>query len=175
MQTSYSQQPALGFSGQLDRRHPHSTLTVKNTEASASINFGLAVKRNGSPTTDLDVLLPAAESDAVLGFVIREQTYARVWTDQDGNQVGQLDSNGLVPDTLMNVATMGRMLVQCDSGCTAGDGLWVRAVATGSERLGAPEDADDSTDMIDCTTQAKWETSASAGGLAWLRFDFTNI
>jgi hypothetical protein len=174
-QTTYSNMPALGYSGTVDKSQPYSTLTMKNTEASAAIRFGVAVKRNGSPTTDLDALLPTVETDKVVGIVERLTTYSRVWTDELGNTVGQLNATGLVPSTLMSVVTSGRMLVECRTGCTAGQGLWVRAVAAGAEYLGALENADDSTDMIDCTTQAKWETSAAAGGLAWLRFDFTNI
>lgn len=175
-QTSYSLQPAIGYAGELDRTRPYSTLTMKNVEASASIRMGAAVKRKAAATTDLDAVLPAAESDKVLGLVVREQTYTRTWTNQDGTTVGQLDGTGLIPSTMMVVATMGRMLVHVRTGATAGQGVWVRAVSGGDpEYLGAIENADDSTDTIDCTTQAKFETSCAADGYAWIVFDFTNI
>lgn len=175
-QTSYSLQPAIGFPGELDRTRPFSLLTMKNTEASASIRFGSAVKRNGSPTTDLDAVLPAAETDKVLGLVVRDMSYTRTWTAADGTTVGQLDSTGLVPGVMFQVATMGRMLVHVRTGATAGQGVWVRAVSGGaSEYLGAIENADDLTNTIDCTTQAKFVTSCAADGHAWIEFDFTNI
>lgn len=176
LQSSYSLQPPIGQAGQLDRYAPHTLLTMKNTEASASMRFGIAVKRKGSATTDLDAVLPAAESDKVLGMVVREQVYARTYTTADGDVVGNLDSTGLVPGTLFNVATQGRMLVHCRTGATAGQGVWIRAVSDGApEYLGAVENADDLTDTIDCTTQAKFETSCAADGLAWITFDFRNI
>ena len=175
-QTTYSSQPAIGYSGSLDRNAPFSDLTVKNVESSASIPFGKAVKfKTSSPDSDLDVLLPAAESDRIEGIVIRDDTYARTWTDDAGTVNGQLDGTGLIPGTLMRIATKGRMLVACASGCAPGDGLWVRAVAGVGETLGALENADDSTDTVDCTTQGRWLTTAVADGLAWLEFDFTNI
>lgn len=173
-QTTYGLQPALGFSGDLDRKAPHRTLTMKNTEATASIPFGVAVKRKAAAATDMDAVLPAAETDTVLGFVVREQTYSLKYTNQDGDAFGQLDDKGLMVGTLFTVAVMGRMLVTVRTGCTAGQGVWIRAVAAGVEVLGAPENADDGTDMIDATKQAHFETTASANGLAWVAFDFTN-
>lgn len=176
LQSTYGLQPALGFTGTLDKSRPFSLLTMKNVEASASIRMGSAVKRKASATTDLDAVLPTAESDKVLGFVVRENSFAPAWTDLSGQTAGNLDSTGLVPGTLMNVATMGRMLVHVRTGCTAGQGVWVRAVSGGlPEYLGAIENADDSTDTIDCTTQAKFVTSCAADGQAWVEFDFTNI
>lgn len=173
-QTTYSFQPAIGYAGSLDRSRPHATLTMKNVEASASMPFGSAVCRDlVSPASDMSALQPALESNKVAGIILREDTYARTWTDADGTVNGQLDGTGLIPGTMFTCVTMGRMLVKCDSGCVPGDGLWVRAVAGAGEALGALENADDSTDMIDCTKYATWETTASADGLAWLSFDFT--
>lgn len=176
LQSTYSLQPDLGFPGQLDRSRPFSTLTMKNTEASAQIRMGSAVKRNGAPTTDLDALLPVLETDKVLGLVVREDTYSRTYTGADGVTFGQLGADGLVPNTLFTCATVGRMLVHVRTGATAGQGVWVRCTAnSGTEYLGSIENADDGTEMIDCTTQAKFVTSCAADGVAWIEFDFTNI
>lgn len=176
LQSSYGLQPTVGQPGQLDRYAPHTILTMKNAEASASIRMGAAVKRKAAATTDLDAVLPAAETDKILGFVVRDQSYARTYTDQDGNTIGQLDSTGLVPNTLMQVAVAGRMLVHVRTGCTAGTKVWIRAVSGGApEYLGAVENADDSTDMIDLGTLAIFETSCAADGLAWVRFNFTGL
>lgn len=172
-QTTYGFQPAIGFAGSLDRNSPYRTLTMKSVDT-ASMPFGSAVCRDlTSPASDFSILQPAAESNLVRGIVLREDTYARTWVDADGTTQGQLDGTGLIPGTFMTIVTMGRMLVKCDSGCVPGDGLWVRAVAGAGEALGALENADDSTDMIDCTKFAQWETTAAADGLAWLSFDFT--
>ena len=81
---------------------------------------------------------------------------------------------GLLPGAIMNVLRKGRIWVVCESGCDPDDRLWVRAVAGAGEYLGACENADDSTDTIDCTGQGVWRTTAAAGELAVLEVDFTN-
>lgn len=174
-QTTYLDAPALGFAGSLDYKRPNATLTMKNTEASASIPFAKGVKRKASATTDYDATFPSAQADRILGIVVRNNTYARTWTDESGVVMGQLDAVGLVPGTLMTVATTGRMLVTAAAAVTAGAGLFVRCVAGGGKVVGDLEAAADGINTVDCSTQGRWETSASAGGLAWLSFNFTNI
>lgn len=172
VQSSYSTAPAIGYAGTLDSNLAHDIVTMKNAEASTSIAFGLAVKFKDTVTTDKDAVLPAAETDSVLGIVLRSGTYAVAWTDLDGNVHGQLDATGLVPSAMMNVLRKGRVLVTCVSGCEAGDKLWVRAVTGTHTSIGGLENADDSTNMIDATSKGTWMTSASAGGLAWLDVSF---
>lgn len=173
LQTTYSEKPAIGYEGQIDG-DDYVARPYKNAEASASIAFGRAVVRAAAPTTDFDAVLPSAETDKVIGIVARSNSYEPYWTDTAGNAHGQLKSDGLVPGTMMNVVRRGRMLVKAATAVTPGDRLWVRAVAAGAEYLGALEDADDGTDTIDCTMQGEWQSTASAGGLAWLEFDFIN-
>lgn len=173
VQSTFSDNPAIGFAGTLDSNLAHDVVTMKNAEASASIAFGRAVKFKDTVTTDKDAVLPAAETDTVLGIVIRSETYDPAWTDMDGTVHGLLDSTGVKPGGWLNVLRRGRILVVCEDGCEAGDKLWVRAVAAGDpEFLGGLNSADDGTDMIDCTSKGMWLTSASAGGLAWLDVNF---
>lgn len=174
-QTTYSDAPTgKGFSGMPGTPDRNEYVTLKNVEASASIQMGRAVKLDlSAPESDYSALLPAAEADIIFGIVAFSQSYARAWTDSDGVVHGNLSSTGILPGAFMAVATRGRLLVQCDSGCLPGDHLWVRAVAGGGENLGACENADDSTDMCDCTNAGQWLTTAAADGLAWLTFDFT--
>lgn len=175
LQSTYNAAPAIGYEGMLQGNSPSHKRTYKNAEASASIPFGKAVVyKISAPDTDLDVLLPAAASDKVAGIVIHSHDYGRAWTDADGNVHGELDSTGLRPGTLMSVLRQGVILVKVPTGCAVGDRLWVRAVATSGEELGACENADDSTDMIDCTKQGQFLTSAAANGLAWLEVNFLN-
>lgn len=175
LQTTYSTAPAIGFEGQLEGSYPVSLLTVKNAEASASIAFGRGVVRKGSPTSDLDAILPADENGKMIGIVVHRHDYARAWVDASGTTQGDLDATGLRPGVLMQVLRKGRILVKCEDGCVPGDRLWVRGVgSTPPEYLGGLNSADDSTDMIDATAQGEWLTTAIAGGLAWLEVDFTN-
>lgn len=173
VQSTFGDNPAIGFAGTLDSNLAHDVITMKNAEASASIAFGRAVKFKDTVTSDKDAVLPAAETDTILGIVLRSDTYAVAWTDLDGNTYGQLDSTGVKPEAFLNVLRRGRVLVVCEDGCEPGDKLWVRAVAGGDpEFLGGLNSADDSTDMIDCTSKGTWMTTASAGGLAWLDVNF---
>lgn len=173
-QTTYSERPDIGFSGMPATPDMNTYLALKNVEASVSIPFGVGVKfKTSSPGSDYDALLPAAETDVIVGITTFSQNYDRAWIDSDGVTHGDLDANGLRTGSMMQVAIKGRLLVQCDTGCVPGDHLWIRAVAGAGERLGACENADDSTDMIDCTNAGLWTTTAAADGLAWLQFDFT--
>lgn len=173
IQTTYSDGPAAGYAGMPAVPDKNDYEPARNAEASASIPVGVAVKYDlSAPTTEIDVLLPASENDVVCGIVVRRQNVELAWTDSNGLEHGQFDADGYVPGAYMTIATRGRLLVQCDSGCAKGDHLWVRAVAGAGERLGALENADDSTDMIDCTNAGQWKSAASADGLAWLEFNF---
>lgn len=181
LQTDYPTVTPAGYSGQLiGRTEDHSIVPAINREASASIAFGRAVVwKLSSPTTDYDVLLPAAETDTVAGIVIRLDQYARAFstTDITGASVtiGELDGTGLRPGTLMAILRKGVILVTVEDAVAVGDRLWVRAVAGGDpEFLGGLLNADDSTDTIDCTKQGIFLSSALAGGLAVLDVDFTN-
>lgn len=158
-QTSVSQSMTIAIEGQQVAGFEYNVAKA-NGETSAAIPFGHGVKR-GSGTEE--VLLPTAESSVILGIV----AYHTAYSDRE------LSSTGVLPDAPVTVMTKGRAWVVCDSGCTAGDRLWVRAVAGAGEALGALENADDSTDTVDCTNQGLWLTTASADGLALLDFDFT--
>ncbi len=181
LQSDYPTAPPRGYSGQLIGAIEDADIVPAiNREASASIAFGRAVVfKTSSPTTDLDVLLPATENDLVAGIVIHFDQYPRAFTTTDNAgasvTVGELDGTGLRPGTMMAILRRGKILVTVEDGCLVGDRLWVRAVAGGDpEFLGGLNNADDSTDMIDCTKQGQFLSSASAGGLAELWVDFTN-
>lgn len=174
-QTSYADVQERGFAGMAPTPDRNEYLTLKNMEATASIPMGSGVKFDlSSPVSDLDALLPAAETDVICGIVAYSTTYARSWTDSNGVINGDLDSTGLRPNALMAVATRGRLLVLAEDAVAVGDHLWVRATVGGpGEVLGGLLNADEGTETIDCTNQGMWLTSAAAGKMAWLQFDFT--
>jgi hypothetical protein len=175
-QTTYSDSQPIGYTGSLDYKYPNASLTLKNVEASAAIDFGKGVKfKTAAPVSDLDALLPAAQADAVVGLVVRSDTYSRAWTDEAGNAIGQLSASGLVPGTLMQVARKGRMLVVAATAVKPGDPLHVRCVAGSGKFPGDLENVADGINTVNCSTQGRWVSTASIGGLAWLEFDFTNI
>jgi len=181
LQNDYPAANPVGYSGQLvGATTQHDIITARNAEVSASIAFGRAVVwKLSSPTTDYDVLLPAAETDTVAGIVIHLLNYSRTFSSTDyagvSQTYGDLDGTGLRPGVLMAILRRGTILVTVEDAVLVGDRLWVRAVAGADpEFLGGLLNADDSTDTIDCTKQGQFLTSAAAGGLAQLYVDFNN-
>lgn len=175
VQTAINPNPAIGFPGMLDSG-PHDIVSGISGETSASIPFGVAVVWDPtSPASDIHCTLPAGQTNKVRGIVVHEHHYARVWTDANGNSHGELDADGLRPGVSLNILRKGRILVRAAKAVNPGDRLYVRAVAGAGEYLGALENASDGTDMIDCTNQGVWLTTAGAGELAWLEVDFTNF
>jgi len=179
LQTTYPTAPPQGFSGQLiGAIEDQDIIPAINREVTASIGFGRGVVfKTSSPTTDQDVLFPAAQSDIVAGIVIHFDQYPRAFTTTDltgaSVTIGQLDGTGLIPGTQMAILRRGKILVTCDSGCAVGDRLFVRS-ANNVSTVGGLGNAADASNMIDCTKQAVWMSSAVAGGLAELWVDFVN-
>lgn len=172
VQTSYSTTLTRAIEGALADNGAHDVATKYNAEASACIAFGRAVKFGA---TDHAALLPSAETDKICGIVIHANQYS---TGADGElkQDGTEWTNGLRPGAAMSILRKGRIWAKARTAVTPGDRLWVRAVSaqSGHEFLGGLEDADDSTDTIDCTAQGVWLDTAAAGELARLEVDFTN-
>lgn len=168
-QTSYTATMAKGIEGQLADDYPHEVVACYNDEASASIAFGRAVKYGATSADNFGVILPAAETDKIVGITVHSHEYSKGFTG------AALDSTGVRAGFPLSVLRKGRILVVCEDGCTRGDRLWVRAVgSTPPEYLGGLNNADDSTDMIDCTKQGQWMETVAAGALAWLEVDFLN-
>lgn len=173
VQSTFGDNPAIGYAGTLDSNLAHDVITMKNAEASTSIAFGRAVKFKDTVTTDKDAVLPAAETDKILGIVLRSDTYGVAWTDLDGTVYGQLDADGVKPGAFLNILRRGRILVTAEDAVEAGDKLWVRCTAGGAgEVVGGLVNADEGTETIDCTAVGTWMSSAAAGGLAWLDVNF---
>ena len=165
VQTSFSTSRTQGIAGQVEGNTARETESMRNDEATAEIPFGVAI-RHGSTTDEMDaILLTAITGQLIAGIVMHSHSYADT----------QLGDDGVKPGALINVVRWGRMLVICEDGCSVGDKLHVRAVAVGSELQGALLAAQDGTDTINCTSSGTWRTSAAAGGLAVLEFDFRNF
>lgn len=161
-----------GFSGQQLSAPADGVFTMVNNEASNPFAFGFAVIFEGS-TEDKGALLPSSETDLVAGLVVHSHAYGD--TQLIASPSAQAE-DGIAPGQLVNVMREGRMLVRVGTAVTPGDRLWVRAVSDGGgvEFLGGLEDADDSTDTIDCTNQGVFLTTAAIDGLAVIEVDFTN-
>lgn len=174
LQTDFSQNPVAGYAGTLDSG-PSVKWTAKNAESSASIPFGMPVafKPSGA-TSDQDVTIPANSTDNLMGILFRSDAYSMAWTDKFGTH-GALDATGVVAGQLMDIARSGRILVTCTTGCVPGDRLYV-SYSAGSTYSAAGQlgNAAEASHTIDATTKGEWKSTAAAGGLAWLEFDFLN-
>jgi hypothetical protein len=126
--------------------------------------FGHAVKFEGS-SEDQGALHPTAETSVICGIVVHSHAYA-------DDELGDV---GVKPGAVLNILRRGKIWVRVPTGCAPGDRLWVRAVAGGGEEIGSCENADDSTDTVDCTNQGVFLTTAAADGLALLSVCFDNF
>jgi hypothetical protein len=171
IQTTYTTAPTTGFAGQKADNRPAQYVTAKNAEASASMPFGAIVAfKTSSPTSDDDSILPAATTAKLKGVVAWQNDFERTFTLIDGTTVGELDSVGLTVGTIFDCARSGVFFVTCEDGCNPGDRLFVR-VAGGTLGAARSTDATGST-CIDATNCGQWLTTALAGGIAVLEFNF---
>lgn len=165
VQTTYGVRQTQALEGALADNGEHDCVPLYNSEASAAIPFGRGVKFGAN---DYACLLPAAETDKVVGITVRHDAYSV--------DAGGAGSTGVAAGGMMSIMRKGRIWAMARTAVTPGDRLWVRAVSsdTGYEVLGGLEDADDSTDTIDCTAQGVWRTTTAQGSLGILEVDFTN-
>lgn len=170
VQTTYGTTMTVAVPGQLSDNGAIDVMPMYNGEASAEIAFGRAVIF-GSTTAALHnkALLPSAETDLVAGLVIFTHAYTR------GTSTSDLGDTGVRPGGALSVLRKGRMWVTAGSDVVANASrLWVRAVAGAPpEFLGGLEDADDATDMIDCTAQGVFRTTGLQGTLVEIEVDFS--
>lgn len=132
-------------------------LTLANDVAFISntyIGFGLAVAQG---TRDEECRLLAATSDKVRGVA--------VYTHADMVNEGVSASAGYKPQMAVSVLAKGRIWVRPEVAVVAGDAVYVRAVAAGTERAGAFRPSADGSDTIQLSN-SKFLTSAAGGALA---------
>lgn len=98
MQTSVNFQAEV-FAGTLVEDEPHMVESAVNAEATASMPFGLLVKKG---TNDRDALI-ATSTGTPLGIVLHSQGYAKAY----GDFAGEVDTVGVVAGVQLNVLRKG--------------------------------------------------------------------
>jgi hypothetical protein len=173
VQTSYTRAPAGAFAGLLADDAENDIMTLANTEASASMPFGICVAfKTSSPKSDRDAILPGAGAK-LAGIVVHSHDYERTFTLPDGSVAGELDSVGLIPGAVMAVLVRGAIWVKVQQAVAVGDRLFVCTAAnTVYTAKGQMGNADESSNTIDATAIGRFESSSAAGGFAKLRVDF---
>ena len=164
-QTDYSSTPARGYAGMVIR----ADIVVGKIqgEASAVIPFGYGVCPHASDANK--VILPAAETDRVIGILARSQEYME-GTGYDST----VTPAGVMPGANLNIVRKGRMLVLAEDATTAYGRGWVRCTAGGAnEYVGGIVSADEGTETIDCTNYIEFQETVAAQALVEIEFDFT--
>ena len=140
--------------------------SAKSEEASATIPFGVMVKRG---TGDYGVLKCTAVANVLAGVTVRSHDFAV------GLGVDET-TGGLKPGAHFAVAQRGRYFVVIEEDVTPTSDVRVRCVAAGNEVAGAFRATADSTDCVDLTPLARWVRTADADdGVAELEIDMNNI
>lgn len=163
-QTTFPLTRTIGLPGSRTGNGPTIVEPMRNDEATAEIPFGSAVKHASATDERSAKLLTSITTEKVAGILHRSDTYATT----------QLGDDGVKPTYELNIMRQGRLLVACEDGCSVGDPLHIRVIVTGAEVSGALLAAADGSDTIDASANGTWRTSAVAGGLAELEFNFTN-
>jgi hypothetical protein len=114
MQTSYSNDPAVGFAGMRADNRATEHLSRLNGEASANLQFGVMVKKGAN---DSKCLLPSASTDELLGLVVSDFSI----------DSAELSGSGAVaPEEMASIARKGAFYVLPEQAVVEGDPVYVR-------------------------------------------------
>lgn len=137
--------------------------SVRNTESTLTIPFGVVVVQNAALPTDRQAAkLPTAAANVVLGI----SRWDHVVTDE-------LDivTDGYKPGLLMRVRKSGSVLVQVENAVTKGARPFFRITASGPNtqlgKLRSDADGGNATEL----KGAYFEESGTSGALVWVRLD----
>lgn len=177
LQPAYTAAPAIGYAGQMEAGdQPRVTAPIKNADA-VSIAFGTMVAfKTSSPTSDLDVIVPAGSTSKYHSIVAWDENLQRAYTVA-GSTFGDLDATGVRVGTIFTGLRAGMILVPCVTGCAIGDPLFVchtTGGATYTGTVGTMGNAAEAGKTSDLTNRGTWRSKAAAGALAWLEVDLRN-
>lgn len=130
--------------------------SATSEETTAEIAFGLAVKRG---TADDGVLLLTAITEAVRGVAVFSHLYSKP---------DELGDTGLKTKVTFDILRFGQINVIAETNVTPASGVFVRAVATGSQRAGAFRGTADGITTIDVSAFFSWKSTTTAGDPAVL-------
>jgi hypothetical protein len=154
VQTSYSENIAAAVAGARATEIP--ATIISRTVETAAVPFGRAVKQGAE---DKGCALFGSGDTVVLGISLLDRSASgRSVTD---NQVSGDFADQFGIGESARVITKGDVWVVCATGCSAGDGVFVR-----------PSNGDFQDSNANSAVQivgARWDTSAEAGGLAVIR------
>lgn len=154
-QTSVSDNPAVGFAGMLVDSSESDVASYVSEEAAAEIPFGVMVQQG---TADTQALLIAAQADVPIGVVVHSHAYAKD---------DELGDTGLKPDVTLGILKRGVIWVTAIDAVTPADD--VRYTEAGGGFLTTAAGGV----TVDCSTFARFLTTAGVGELVQLEIDMT--
>jgi hypothetical protein len=143
VQSTYREEIREAIAGQIADMTP-ATLMSRTVETVAGIGFGVAVEQGAE-----DRGCALFDGGTVLGITVRERSV-------DANVADEFAQHEEA-----RIMTKGTVWVTCVTGCSAGDGVFVR-----------PSNGDFQDSSANSAVQiagARWDTSAGAGELAIVR------
>jgi len=150
MQTSYNDQMAIALEGQLADLQPKA---IGGYAAEVEVPFGVGVIQG---TGDKQCKLPGATGFKLLG--VTTHSHAR-------------EIDAVTKDDMVNVLRQGAVYVRVEEAVTPASKVFVRHTANGAGKVPGQFRASIDTDKADEITNARWRTSAAAGGLAILELN----
>lgn len=160
MQLTYPTEHSAGFAGMLYDLDYHMIESYASGEASAEMPFGVALKQKVAAGADELALMPAADTDEIIGILAHQHGYAK------GGALPELGSVGVMPGGRLNVVRKGRLWVTVGATVTKGQRAYYQ-VSTKKWRASAV-----GGDTIDATKQAVFRSAGAADGIAVLEVNF---
>src|SRR5690606_24971427 len=154
VQTTYSDTQPAAVAGAQATMIP--ATIISRTVEDAAIGFGIAVAQGSA---DKGCAAFGAGDTEVLGITVLDRSASSL--SVTSGQVPDRDDDKFGVGESARIMTKGDIWVVCASGCSAGDPVWVR-----------PSNGDFQDSNANSAVQiagARWDTSASAGGLAVVR------
>lgn len=152
VQTTYSDTQPAAVAGLQATMIP-ATLISRTVEV-AAVGFGVAVEQG---TADKGCF--KFDGGTVLGITVQDRSASGATVT--AGQVAAVVADKFGVGESARIMTKGDVWVVCTTGCSAGDGVWVRP------SNGDFQDSNANSGVQ--ITGARWDTSATAGGLAVVR------
>lgn len=176
MQTAVNNRMPIGVVGQLaDLSSMADAVVVTGTseETSAQILFGKMVIQG---TADDGILKPHTSAAAMVPAVGTLLKGILTFSNElsEPLEVGPGDNDGILPKTTAGVLVEGSVWVLPEEAVTPKSDVRVRVVAAGGEVAGSFRATADTTDCVEITAFARWETSGNSTTPAKLYINMAN-
>lgn len=157
-QITYNTVPNESYAGML-ADSGNNDIISRALGGAADSPFGVMVAYGADPAKECVAPADGAAIAALMGVTVHKHTPDRASLS---------GTEGLTPDSMVDVIRKGRVVVVVEEAVTPGDAVFVRHTAAGAEVKGAFRTDADGGDAVDISTKARWESTTTGAGLAIL-------